>query len=120
MHDIYLVEWRDIDYNIGNHFDGTVFTAPRTGLYTFSAQFRIEVHDDSTYAQLRVNGSLKAHSGSDNPTGRGSIPLPIQTTLKLAKDDKIEIRISGKMNICNTICSEVTYFEGRLIARIDE
>ena len=44
--------------------------------------------------------------------------LAIQTTLKLAENDKIDVRIG--YNLFNTNEATTTYFEGRLIARLDD
>ena len=44
--------------------------------------------------------------------------LPIQTTLKLNKGDKIEVRLTGTMTEINN--ASRTFFEGRLISKIDE
>ena len=44
--------------------------------------------------------------------------LDIQTTLKLAENDKIDVRIG--YNLFNTNEATTTYFEGKLIARLDD
>ena len=113
---MFLVEWRTIDYNIGNYFDGTTFTAPKTGLYSFNAT-AIQYQSNSRI-ELYANNALKM-SMIDNPGTGGSYGnMVIQTTLKLAKDEKVEIRFSGKL--LGAVDSELTCYEGRFISPIEE
>ena len=121
IHDIFLVEWKDIDYNFGNYFDGTIFTAPQTGLYSFLAQFNRWGHyskESDVYAYLFVNGTDIAISYTRSYADNDIIPFVLQTTLKLAKGDKVEVRPEGKVYKADD--RQWTYFEGRFISRIDE
>ena len=121
IHDIFLVEWRDIDYNLGNYFDGTIFTAPQAGLYTFLAQFHRYggySKGNNVHAYLFVNGTGIARSYTHSHADNDIIPFVLQSTLKLAKGDKVEVRLSGK--VIDASNRNWTYFEGRFISRIDE
>ena len=121
IHDIFLVEWRDIDYNLGNYFDGTIFTAPQAGLYTFLAQFHLYgpySKGNDVAAFLFVNGTCIALSVNCSHADLNYVPFVLQTTLKLAKGDKVEVRLAGRVQAA--YLSHWTYFEGRFISRIDE
>ena len=53
---IYIAIWFGTDYNIGNHYDGTWFTAPVKGLY----QFRVHIFVTAYYAlNISMNDSKK-------------------------------------------------------------
>ena len=112
---MFSVQWY-IDYNIGNNFDGTKFTAPKGGLYTFYATARRYDKNSSTYIYFYVNGSSRICSyacTNDNDFYSQSI----QTTLRLNRGDKIEVRLYG--NFYDTIHGDCTCFEGIYIPRID-
>ena len=119
---LFQVEWNYIDYNIGNYFDGTIFTAPTDGLYSFYATARCCHRENWSIIYLFVNGdeynfsSYYTIANSDN-VQRG-VPVTIQTTLKLEKSDKVEVRLEGGLS--TTLSIYCIYFEGRLISRIDE
>ena len=110
-----IVEWKRIDYNIGNHFDGTFFTAPKTGLYYFSATVLLK--NAGTWGYFFVNGQEKFVSGSSSQNGHIA-NLLIQTTLKLKTGDKVAVRYAGKLY--NADYNTLAYFEGRFISKIDE
>ena len=110
------VQWRNIYYNIGNHFDGTRFTAPKAGLYSFYAIARRWDKNSSTVIYLYVNGSRRISSGS-RTADNDWFSLTIQTTLRLNRGDKVEVRLFGNFN--NTTSEKFTFFEGRYIPRID-
>ena len=110
----FKVKWRDIDYNIGNHFNGTIFTAPLTGLYSFHASAeQYSSHNTSIF--VYINGSPKTQQESKNGSYRN---VTIQTTLKIDKEDKVEIRFKGYLSGYND--GKKTFFEGRLISRMDK
>ena len=114
IHNMFLVPWQKIDYNIGNYFDGTIFTAPKTGLYTFFAKFLCQAANHQSYGSFYVNGTQKIYS-QWAVTDHGRINCILHATLKLTKDDKVEVRLSGKLfSGSNDTC----YFEGRLISLI--
>ena len=113
---MFLVEWRDIDYNIGNYFNGTIFTAPLTGLYSFHATSE-QTNSNSASISLDINGTTKTRQESrQNNYSYGNVT--IQTTLTVYKGDKVGIGFGGK-HACSNV-SYKTFFEGRLISRIDE
>ena len=69
--------------NIGNYFDGTTFTAPDSGLYSFCASCTI-CPNQWSWTYINVNCKCK-----------------IQATLRLQKDDKVEVRFYGNMIVMN-------------------
>ena len=113
----FLVEWRYVNYNIGNYFDGKVFTAPKTGLYSFYATAERLYEQGIAAISVYVNGSNTAISKNClNNDNWGSIT--VQTTLKIDEDDNVDIRLLGKFASTHDIVR--TYFEGRLISILNE
>ena len=123
------MDWRNIEYNHGNHFDGTTFVAPFKGLYSFlsTAVYETSVTINSSKVECFVN-DIRAYSALSNSTGRanqsGSIAIAsvgqvlMQTTLQLNSKDRVYIKLDGSFsNLNNRV---LNYFEGRLISEIDE
>ena len=123
------MDWRNIEYNHGNHFDGTTFVAPFKGLYSFlsTAVYETSVTINSSKVECFVN-DIRAYSALSNSTGRanqsGSIAIAsvgqvlMQTTLQLNAKDRVYIKLDGSFsNLNNRV---LNYFEGRLISEIDE
>ena len=112
-----LVQWNQIDYNVGNFFDGTFFTAPECGLYSFyaSVEQSMTLNTGTAMIYIFVDGIEKVLTRRkyDN---YGSIT--IQSTLKLAEDAKVEIRFSGQLDFSND--ARTTYFEGKFISSMDD
>ena len=111
---MFSVQWRKIEYNIGNSFDGTRFNAPKAGLYTFYAT--AQRHDRNSKIHFYVNGSERILT-SDARTGDDCFSQSIQTTLRLNSGDTVEVRLTG--TFFNTHNGELTFFEGRYIPRIN-
>ena len=111
---MFSVQWRVIDYNIGNNFDGTKFTALKAGLYAFHATARRR-EKSYTYISFYVNGSQRIRSEA-RTDDNDEFPLTIQTTLRLNRGDRVEVRLHGTFSCTN---GYFTYFEGRYIPKID-
>ena len=109
------MEWRDTIYNIGNYFDGTYFTVPTAGLYSFNVSCSHQ--SDACYIYIFDNSGIRSRAYREHLSG-DSGGVAIQTTLKLTENDKIHVRI--RYNLCDTQDANTTFFEGRLIARLDE
>ena len=112
------MEWKIIEYNFGNYFDGTHFIVPENGLYTFNVSCEQKSSSHGT-AYIHLNDSMQTSASKiskSNATAAGTVK--IQITLKLLKFDKIDVRFAS--NIYNTNGEHNTYFEGRLIARLNE
>ena len=110
------MQWTNVDYNHGSCFDGTYFTVPENGLYCFNATC---YQASSYYGQifLYVNGNehvWTARAETNNEEGF----VNIDTTLELAKNDKVHVRLYGKFD--NLTVKQTTFFEGRLVARLNE
>ena len=110
------VQWRDIEYNIGNNFDGTKFTAPKGGLYTFHATARRQDKNSYTIIHFFVNGSSRGYSEAKTDDN-DLFSLTIQTTLRLNRGDKVEVRLGGTFSFTNN--GYFTCFEGRFVPKID-
>ena len=121
------MDWRNIEYNYGNHFDGTTFVAPFKGLYSFLSTAVYETSTMGTIVHLSriccfVN-AIRIHSALSNCTGspdqRGSIGhVLMQATLQLNAKDRVYIKLDGTFSSLNNRL--FNYFEGRLISAIDE
>ena len=113
-----LAKWLNIDYNIGNHFDGSIFKAPIKGIYTFNA---CAGHKSVStgHVDLDLNGDSVVNS--QRVCSEGSINylnLWLSTTLKLEIGDQISLALNGDLFALNDSTS--TFFEGRLISKLDE
>ena len=115
-HSYILVEWENFDYNLGNFFDGTYFTVPENGLYSFYACCR---QQSSNYGQIHLDLNNNLHIYADRAESNNKMGfVNIDTTLNLVKNDKVDVRFNGNLYCTND--SRSTYFEGRMIARLDE
>ena len=105
-----------MDYNLGNHFDGSIFTAPFKGIYTFNVCVG---HQSETDGQINlyVNECRTANS-QRNCNNDSYSNIWLYTTLRLETDDEISIRLYGDLYDLND--GEYTFFEGRLISKLDE
>ena len=120
---MYPANWINVEYNHGNHFDGTSFTAPAKGIYTFlvtahqkSFHFgflRFCLNDNEVAFTKRSNCSEMQLAKNVN-----SGPLLLQITLQLEKNDKVTIQVFG--HLFNLADPKTTYFEGRLVSVIEE
>ena len=110
------MEWLNVDYNLGHFFDGTYFTVPKNGLYSFLANSH---QSSSSYGKimLYVNDVEKIWTARGESSGQNGF-ITLTTTLKLVKNDKVDIRLYG--GVSNLGDSMTTTFEGRLIARTDK
>ena len=110
-----VVEWQTTEYNYGGHFDGSYFTAPEDGIYSFyltSAQ----ASSGSGYAYIYVNSNEIARSrrrGNSDYNGHVSVSL----TVKLQQGDKVKAIFESYLYSLND--SKTTYFEGRLISKLE-
>ena len=110
------MEWKNVDYNLGNYFDGTYFTVPENGLYYFKACCR---QASSNYGEIRLYLNNNLHIYAERESSNDNVGfVNIDTTLKLVKNDKVHVRFQG--DLFYTYNASTTNFEGRLIARLDE
>ena len=109
------MEWKTTEYNYGDHFDGSFFTVPQDGIYTFYLTARQKSYYTG-YAYIYVNEKEIAHSirhGYSNYRGH----VAVSVTIKLQRDDKVKAKFSG--NLYDLSESKTTYFEGRLISKLE-
>ena len=110
-----LVEWKTTEYNYGGHFDGSYFTAPEDGIYSFyltSAQASI----GSGYAYIYVNSNEIARSKRSSYNSYSG-NVSVFATIKLQQNDKVKAQF--KSYLYNLNDSKTTYFEGRLISKLE-
>ena len=114
------MEWICVNYNHGNCFDGTYFTVPENGLYCFYATCYLTSRSRGRIS-LHVNNyeiGILASKAEGISEGIGDdIFINIYTTLELEKDDKVDVRLWGKVDY--SYDKEKAYFEGRMIARLN-
>jgi len=110
------VEWQNVDYNLGHFFDGTYFTVPENGLYYFKACC---TQKSSIYGQidLFLNDTSHIYTSRAESNNKDGF-VNIDTTLKLVKNDKVHVRFQGNLYWTNE--AKTTFFEGRMVARLDE
>ena len=90
-----------------------VFTAPKTGVYTFFFSILKNGYAfDRLAISLRLNGARIGQSSAGN--GLISVPVTLQSTLKLKKGDRIDLwKSSGEVSrFCENYCH---HFTGTLV-----
>lgn len=127
------VHWKKLQYNYGNHFDGSIFTAPLTGLYSFTsiAQYesrtlpRIYYLNRSRILLVGCSQGLIASAVSNDvidmkePSEIVNVgTILLQTTVQLNAKDEVYIKLEGTFDYLYR--PDLTYFEGRLVSVIDE
>ena len=110
-----LVTWANVDYNHGSFFDGTYFTVPANGLYCFNA---LCLQEASAEGQILLYINDNQHILAERKSNGNYGFVNIDTTLELVKNDKVDVRFLGQLD--NLSDKETTYFEGRMIARLNE
>ena len=110
------MEWKNVDYNLGNYFDGTYFTVPENGLYYFKACC-LQASTNYGYIHLYLNDKQHIYAVRAESNNNDGF-VNIDTTLKLVKNDKVHVRFYG--DLYQTHYALTTYFEGRMVARLDE
>jgi len=109
------VEWENVNYNLGHYFDGTYFTVPENGLYYIKAFcWQQSSNNGEIYLFLNDNVHIYAYRGESNNNGGF---VNIDTTLKLVKNDKVHVGFNGNLGWTNE--AKTTFFEGRMVARLD-
>ena len=109
------MKWKTTEYNYGDHFDGSFFTVPEDGIYTFYLTAR-QTSSTSGYAYIYVNENEIANSvRSDNHSSNGHVSVSI--TIRLQRDDKVKAKFSG--TLYDTDEAKTTFFEGRLISKLE-
>ena len=108
-------EWRTTEYNYGDHFDGSFFTVPEDGIYTFYLTARQQSRDYG-YAYIYVNENEIAYSiRAENSADNGFVSVSV--TIKLKRGDKVKAKFSGALYYLTE--AKTTYFEGRLISKLE-
>ena len=109
------VPWNTIQYNIGDCFNGGIFTAPFDGIYYFNVHARTYSNKD-TDIYLQVNGSDKSRSYHKNSDSGGYDTLTLSCQFKLQKGDSVNVRYSGTFFRPDYV--QWNHFEGHLISKI--
>ena len=110
-----LVQWVTTEYNYGGHFDGSFFTVPEDGIYTFHLTVA-QTHPSSNHggAHIYVNENEIAYS---RRTGEHEHDCSVSVTIKLQRDDKVMAAFSEYLFAPAE--PKTTYFEGRLISKLE-
>ena len=118
--------WQTTDYDYrggyGDNcgFDGSFFTAPGPGIYSFHVTTRQDsVTTGNVYLyhiKSSANHVIVGHgSRSDDQNRNGNII--VQATIKLYGHEKVYVRLEG--HLFDLGDATTTYFEGRLVSKID-
>ena len=110
---LFLVIWKNIEYNIGNAFDESTgkFTCPHDGIYSFYATS--PVYNNDAHIYIYVNGSSKVYHYIYEPSSNYAHSSP-HGVFKLKKGDSVHINMSGAFSRAGSECDR-TYFQGHLI-----
>ena len=114
---LFLVIWKNIEYNIGYAFDQSTgkFTCPHDGIYSFYATSSIR---GQYYGRIKiyVNGSEKVHHFLRNHSaGEWEFKqVSPNGVFKLSKGDTVHIYMGGIFYLASSECTR-TYFQGHLI-----
>ena len=119
----YLVTWHNTEYNynsFGNDaFNGTTFTAPTDGIYSFYVTVRQTsinngrvciYHNDSKEQTIVAKGICNRHEYRNGH-------ISVQATVLLRKGELVYVGLNGYLSDLGA--ESTTYFEGRLISKID-
>ena len=119
----FLAVWENIEYNHGSHFDGSTFTAPVKGIYTFFVT-ALQKSFSFGFLSFFMNGNAVSYTKRSN-CNKASVqenvnsgPLLLQITLQLEKNDIVNANFAG--SFFNLDDPQTTYFEGRLVSVISE
>ena len=107
---MFIVSWKNIDYNYGSHFDGLIFTAPVKGIYSFLATALVPADEYFAKFQCYINNNEIADS--KNKPIEDARHVILHTVLQLNKNDKVQLEGYGTES---AICLNQSYFEGRLV-----
>ena len=118
--------WHNTEYNYNsfgnNAFNGTTFTAPTDGIYSFYVTVRqtrvhnayngsVYIYHNDSKEQTIVAKDIRA----DNVGMIGRIS--VQATVLLRKGELVYVGLKGYL--WDLGAESTTYFEGRLISKID-
>ena len=110
------MEWAIVEYNLGNYFDGTYFTIPQNGLYSFFVTCR-KGSGDNAHVQLYLNDVQQTEAYKANGDCKDGT-VQMFTTWMLMKNDKVHVRFWGSLRDTNV--AKFIFFEGRMVAGLEE
>ena len=100
-------------------FDDTIFTAPIDGIYSFYVTTRHYSSRETGFVYLYHNDNKKqivAAQGSRAESQGAKGNISVQATIVLQKDELVYIGFNGTLTDLSV--ESTTYFEGRLISKI--
>ena len=117
----YKAIWKNIEYNHGNCFDGSIFTAPVKGIYSFVMKIQQTPFGSAIYRTYYMLNDIEVlNSKRSNNNVSSQEPYLLLTTMKLEKDDKVTVTVGDILHVYKFDCPKTTYFEGRLVSVINE
>ena len=94
-----------------------MIVTPENGLYSFNVVSR-HASANKQQAHLYVNRNLHSYAGRAKCVSGGWSNVNLDATLKLKKNDKVHVELVGQVYAAFDV--RTIYFEGRMIARLDQ
>ena len=85
------MKWKCLDYNHGNHFDGSYFVAPVKGKYFFFVKTWHQSNQTS-WIYLNVNDSDYDEASAMRKGSNKFGEIVLQATFELEKNDKVRVQ----------------------------
>ena len=104
-------------YSSSKSFNGTVFTAPVPGIYSFYVTVRQESGEHGhvyLYRQRNDEGPITISHGLRAEDQGLDGNIVVQATVLLTKNELVYVKFGGRLYNVNKF---TTYFEGRLISK---
>ena len=112
---LFLVIWKNVEYNIGNAFNAEtgVFTSPYDGIYSFHATSSM-IGQVEGHISIRADGSTNVQNYFRNNGDHEYKHINPHGQFRLKKGARVYVGMAGTFYRPSSICHR-TYFQGHLI-----